>query len=377
MYDIALIPGDGIGPEVISEGKKAIMAACRNYGIKINWHEYPFGAEYYLQKHILLPDIDLSEMKDMDAIYFGAVGDPQVKPGILEKEILLKIRFTFDQYINLRPIKLLPGIESPLKGRTSKDINFYVIRENTEDFYVGIGSSFKEKSYQHEHILKRNLFQSKIQLNFQLEEAEEIGYQLGLLTRKGSERVIRYAFSLAESKNLNKVSTVDKANVLPDMYSLWREVFKEVAWNYPAMLTDFYYIDAMTMLMVSNPEKFEVVVSPNMFGDIITDLGAAIQGGIGIAASANINPGGVSMFEPIHGSAPDLKNQGISNPVGTILAGAMMLDFLGEKEAASAIEKAVSLVLKEGTIRTRDLGGNSSTREMGNAIVQTIKNKKP
>lgn len=374
MYDIALIPGDGVGPEVVSEGKKVIMTACQEYGIRINWHDYPFGGETYLQKNILLPDSALSEIKEMDGIYFGAVGDPRVKPGILEREILLKLRFSLDQYINLRPVKLLPGVEGPLRNKTYKDIDFYFIRENTEDFYIATGATFKGINHQLNHILKRNLFQANIEINFQLEKEEEFGYQLGLLSRKGSDRVIRYAFSLADTKGLARVSTVDKANVLSEMYGLWREVFKEIASEYPAISADCYYVDAMAMLMVSNPEKFKVIVSPNMFGDILTDLGAILQGGIGMAASANINPEGVSMFEPIHGSAPDLKNKGISNPVGTILAGAMMLDFLGEKEASSAIEAAVSSVLKEGKVRTKDLGGNNSTKEMGNSIAHILQN---
>jgi len=372
MYNIALIPGDGIGPEVIQEGKRIVDFACQTGGIDIKWNEYPFGAEYYQKKNTLLPDTALSEMKDMDAIYFGAIGDPAIKPGILEKEILLKIRFFFDQYINLRPVKLYEGVFGPLKNKGPKDINFYVIRENTEDFYIGTGGRFKSQHYQKTHNLRRELYEMDVKFDFKLNKSEEVGYQLGLLSKKGSKRIIKYAFDFAQRKNLQKVSTVDKVNVLSDMYQLWRDVFQETAADYPEIETDYYYIDAMTMFFVSHPEKFKVIVSPNMFGDILTDLGSTIQGGIGMAAGANINPEGVSMFEPIHGSAPDLKNKFVANPIGTIIAGAMMMEELGEKEIASAIEKAVINMLKKDEVQTVDMGGNSSTRTVGDAVMSEL-----
>ncbi|MFA5563266.1 MAG: isocitrate/isopropylmalate dehydrogenase family protein [Candidatus Caldatribacteriota bacterium] len=372
MYNIALIPGDGIGPEVIQEGKRIVDFACQSNGIEMKWHEYPFGAEYYLKTGILLPDSVLDEIKDMDAIYFGAVGDPAIKPGILEKEILLKIRFFFDQYINLRPVKLFQGVPSPLKNKGPEDIDFYVIRENTEDFYIGTGGRFNNRQYQKRHNLHRELFDMDIQLDFHLNEPEEFGYQLGILSKKGSERIMKYAFDFAERKKLHKVSTVDKVNVLSDIYQLWRDVFKETAANYPMIETDYYLIDAMTMFFVSQPERFKVIVSPNMFGDIITDLGSTIQGGIGMAAGANINPEGVSMFEPIHGSAPDLKNKFVANPIGTIIAGAMMMEELGENETALTIENAVMNMLKKGTIKTVDMGGNSSTKAVSEAVINEL-----
>lgn len=372
MYNIALIPGDGIGPEVIQEGKRIVDFACQSNGIEMKWHEYPFGAEYYLKTGILLPDSVLDEIKDMDAIYFGAVGDPAIKPGILEKEILLKIRFFFDQYINLRPVKLFQGVPSPLKNKGPEDIDFYVIRENTEDFYIGTGGRFNNRQYQKRHNLHRELFDMDIQLDFHLNEPEEFGYQLGILSKKGSERIMKYAFDFAERKKLHKVSTVDKVNVLSDIYQLWRDVFKETAANYPMIETDYYLIDAMTMFFVSQPERFKVIVSPNMFGDIITDLGSTIQGGIGMAAGANINPEGVSMFEPIHGSAPDLKNKFVANPIGTIIAGAMMMEELGENETALTIENAVINMLKKGKIKTVDMGGNSSTKAVSEAVMNEL-----
>ena len=372
MYNIALIPGDGIGPEIIREGKKVIEAASSQYGLEINWIEYPFGTEHYLKTGELLPDSALKEIEDMDAIYFGAIGDPRVKPGILEKEILLKTRFYFDQYINLRPIRLYKGVPCPLKNKNPEDINFYVVRENTEDFYVGIGGRFKRKNNQDHLEVLRKLYKVKIQVNFSLEQEEEMAYQIGLVSRPGTQRAIKYAFELAKRKNLKRVTSVDKANVLTDIYGLWREIFKDVSTQYPDIETEFNFVDAITMYFIQKPEWFKVVVAPNMFGDIITDLAAMIQGGLGIAAGGNINPEGVSMFEPIHGSAPDIADKNISNPTATILSGAMMLDHLGEIKSAQAIENAVEKVLSEGKVRSHDLGGNSSTIEVGDEVIKKL-----
>jgi len=373
MYNIALIPGDGIGPEIIREGKKVIDAASYRYGIKINWTEFPFGAEHYLKTGELLPDSALKEIEDMDAIYLGAVGDPRVKPGILEKEILLKARFYFDQYINLRPIRLYKGVPCPIKDKKPEDINFYVVRENTEDFYVGIGGRFKSRTNQDHLEVLRKLYKAKIQVGFNLEQEEEMAYQIGLVSRPGTQRVIKYAFELAKKKNLKRVTSVDKANVLTDIYGLWREVFEDVSTQYPDIKTEFTFVDAITMFFIQRPEWYRVVVTPNMFGDIITDLAAMIQGGLGIAAGGNINPEGVSMFEPIHGSAPDIAGKNISNPTATILSGAMMLDCLGEAKIAKVIENAAEKVLFEGKVRSHDLGGDSSTIEVGDEVVKKLK----
>jgi len=373
MYNIALIPGDGIGSEIIREGKKVIEVASKIYGIKINWTEYPFGAEHYLKTRELLPDAALKEMEDMDAIYLGAVGDPRVKPGILENEILLKARFYFDQYINLRPIKLYKGVPCPLKDKNPEDINFYVVRENTEDFYVGIGGRFKAKTHQDNLEVLRKLYKTKIKVGFNLEQEEEIAYQIGLISKSGTQRVIKYAFELAKKKDMKRVTSVDKANVLTNIYGLWRDVFEEISIQYPDIETEFTFVDAITMWFVRKPEWFKVVVTPNMFGDIITDLGAMIQGGLGIAAGGNINPEGISMFEPIHGSAPKYKDKSIANPTATILAGAMMLDFLGEVKVAKTIEGMVEKVLSERKVRSRDLGGDSSTIEVGDEVVRKLK----
>lgn len=372
MYNLALIPGDGIGPEIIREGKKVIEAASKIYGIEINWIEYPFGAEHYLKTGELMPDSALKEIKDLDAIYFGAIGDPRIKPGILENEILLKIRFYFDQYINLRPIKLYKGVPCPLKDKKPEDINFYVVRENTEDFYVGIGGRFKGRANQDHLEVLRKLYKAKIKVNFNLEQEEEMAYQIGLISKSGTQRVIKYAFELAKKKDMKRVTSVDKANVLTNIYGLWREVFTEVSAQYEDIETEFTFVDAITMWLVRKPEWFKVVVAPNMFGDIITDLGAMIQGGLGIAAGGNINPEGVSMFEPIHGSAPKYKGKSVANPTATILAGAMMLEFLGEIEVAKDIEDAVEKVLSEGKVRTQDLSGESSTEQVGDEIVKKL-----
>lgn len=376
MYNIALIPGDGIGSEIIREGKKVIEVASKIYGIKINWTEYPFGAEHYLKTRELLPDAALKEMEDMDAIYLGAVGDPRVKPGILENEILLKARFYFDQYINLRPIKLYKGVPCPLKDKNPEDINFYVVRENTEDFYVGIGGRFKAKTHQDNLEVLRKLYKTKIKVGFNLEQEEEIAYQIGLISKSGTQRVMKYAFELAKKKDMKRVTSVDKANVLTNIYGLWRDIFKEISTQYPDIETEFTYVDAITMWFVRKPEWFKIVVTPNMFGDIITDLGAMIQGGLGIAAGGNINPEGISMFEPIHGSAPKYKDKSIANPTATILAGAMMLDFLGEVKVAKTIEGAVEKVLSEGKVRSHDLGGDSSTEKVGDEVVGKLERNK-
>ena len=373
MYNIALIPGDGIGAEIIREGRKVIEAASYKFGIEIKWNEYPFGAEHYLKTGELLPDSSLKEIEDMDAIYLGAVGDPRVKPGILEKEILLKARFYFDQYINLRPIRLYKGVPCPLKDKNPEDINFYVVRENTEDFYVGIGGRFKAKTHQDNLEVLRKLYKTKIKVGFNLEQEEEIAYQIGLISKSGTQRVMKYAFELAKKKDMKRVTSVDKANVLTNIYGLWREVFEEVSAKYEDIETEFTFVDAITMWFVKKPEWFKIVVTPNMFGDIITDLGAMIQGGLGIAAGGNINPEGISMFEPIHGSAPKYKDKSIANPTATILAGAMMLDCLGELKAAKVIEDAVEKVLSEGKVRSHDLGGDSSTIEVGDEVVKKLK----
>jgi len=371
-YKIAVMPGDGIGPEIIAEGRKVIDAVSDKHNFSMDWKEYDNGAEKYLKTKELITEDTLKEIKkSCKAIYLGALGDPRVKPGILEKGVLLKTRFYFDQFVNLRPIKLLEGVECPLKGKTPKDIDFTVVRENTEDFYVGIGGRVKEGKSKQELEVIRELYKVKFNLDIET-KGSEIAYQIGVLSRKGSERVIKYAFELAKKKNKNKVTAVDKANVLDHVYGFWREIVEKTAKNYPGISYEFNLVDAITMWFVKNPEWFQVVVTPNMFGDIITDLGAMIQGGLGLAPGGNINPDGISMFEPIHGSAPKYKGLNVANPIATIWAGAMMLDEIGEKKASEQIIKAIESVLKEGKVKTKDLGGTAKTTDMGDAVIKKL-----
>lgn len=371
--DIAVIPGDGIGPEVIEQGVKALRAAeDSTEGLSLDLEEFPYGADHYLETDELVPVEGLERISEKDAIYLGALGDPRIDTGVLEQGILLKLRFYFDQYINLRPIKLYPNVPCPLKDKGPEDIDFYVIRENTEDFYAALGGSLQEGRNEEKLEIARSLYEAKFDLDVDV-DGDELAYQIGLNSRKGSERAIRFAFELAEEKGKERMTAVDKANVLSHSYGLWRDVFEEVAEDYPDIETEFNFVDAITMWFVRNPEWYETVVTPNMFGDIITDLGAMIQGGLGLAPGGNINPEGVSMFEPIHGSAPKHAGEDEADPIATILAGQMMLERLGEKEAADKIERAVSEVLEEGEIRTYDLGGDSATSEVGDAVAEMIR----
>jgi 3-isopropylmalate dehydrogenase len=371
-HKIGVIPGDGIGPEVIREGVKVLNAVAESTsGLNFEFVEFPYGSECYLKTGELIPQAGLDQLSEMDAIYLGALGDPRVAPGVLEQGILLKLRFYFEQYINLRPIKLYPGVPCPLKGKGPEHVDFYVVRENTEDFYIGIGGRAKGRSKAELEVV-RSIYTAKFGLDIDVDR-DEIAYQIGVVSRKGTERVMRYAFELARRKGKKRVTSVDKANVLTHVYSLWREVFGKVAKDYPEIETEFAFVDAITMWFLKNPEWYQVVVTPNMFGDIITDLGAMIQGGLGLAPGGNINPEGVSMFEPIHGSAPKHAGKSVANPLATILAGHMMLEHLGEQEAAGKVERAVIEVLKEGSIRTYDLGGKSSTSDVGNAVAAKVK----
>lgn len=350
MYKIAVLPGDGIGPEVVNEGLKVIRKTAEKVGFDYETIFYDFGGERYLEKGgDPLPDSALTEFKEMDAIYLGAVGHPDVKPGILEHGILLKMRFSLDLYINLRPVKLYPGVWTPIKDKGPEDIDFVVVRENTEDLYVGMGGFFKKGT------------------------PDEVAIQLSVNTRKGVERCIRFAYDLAMKRKRKKLTLCDKANVLTYAHDLWRRVFNEVGNEYPDVEKDFAFVDATTMWMVKNPEWFDVIVTCNMFGDIITDLGAMIQGGMGVAASGNINPNSVSMFEPIHGSAPKYKGTNTANPIAAICAGGMMLDHLGEKKAAELIDNAVSKALASGKIKDLSAGKmGMTTSEVGDFIASLI-----
>jgi 3-isopropylmalate dehydrogenase len=370
-YKVPVIPGDGIGPEIIAEGRKVLEAAGVKHGFSIDWIEFPLGAENYFKTGELVSEETLKELSKYRAIYLGAIGDPRIKPGILEKGVLLTMRFYFDQYINLRPVKLLEGVWTPLKNKGPKDIDFVVVRENTEDFYIGIGSRAKAGHSHADFEVKRALYKIKFGLDID-SDSEEIGYQIGEVSKEGCQRVIKYAFDLAMRRR-HQLSSVDKANVLSDIYGFWREIFLDVASGYPSVKTDFNFVDAITMWFVKNPEWFDVIVAPNMFGDIITDLGAMIQGGLGLAPGANLNPEGTSMFEPIHGSAPKYKGQNKVNPIATIWAGALLLDHLGQPKASEDIVKAIERNLFEGRIKTYDLGGSSTTSEVGTEIARLVR----
>lgn len=350
MYKIGIIPGDGVGPEVVREGLKVIDAASKKTGFKYETVTYDFGGERYLKTGEVLPDSALEEMKQLDAIYLGAVGHPQVKPGILERGLLLRLRFGLDQYINLRPIILYPGVPTPLKDKKPKDIDFVVVRENTEGLYLGIGRVTKKDS------------------------PEEVAVQEMVNTRKGVERCIRYAFELTRKrKKKMRLTLVDKANVLTFAHDLWQRVFYKVGKEYPDVEKDHAYVDACCMWFVKNPEWFDTIVTCNMFGDIITDLGAIIQGGMGVAAGGNINPEGVSMFEPIHGSAPKYTGKNVINPIATIVAGQMLLENLGEEAGTKLIDGAVQKALVSGKIKGLSAGKMGlSTSEVGDLIANYI-----
>jgi len=350
-YQIAVIPGDGIGPEVTREAIKVLKAASRKTGFCYRLINYDFGAERYLKTGETLPDSALEELKQMDAIFLGAVGDPRVEPGILEKGILLKLRFGLDQYINLRPVKLYPGVWTPLKDKGPEDIDFVIVRENTEGLYLGVGGFIKKGT------------------------PDEVAIQEMVNTRKGVERCVRFAFEYAKKRNRKKkVTLCDKANVLTYAHDLWRRVFREVGEEYPDIEKDYAFVDATCMWMIKNPEWFDVIVTCNMFGDIITDLGAMIQGGMGVAAGANINPEGVSMFEPIHGSAPKYTGKNVINPMAAICAMQMLLDVIGENRAAEIVEKAVERTFASGKLKDLSTRSGLKTNEIGNMVVSHILN---
>jgi 3-isopropylmalate dehydrogenase len=344
-YKIAVIPGDGTGPEVVREGVKVLKAAAQAEGFKLDLAEYDFGGERYKRTGETLPDSAIEELKKYHAIFLGAIGHPDVRPGILEKGILLKLRFALDQYINLRPVKLYPGVETPLKDKGPEDIDFVVVRENTEGLYAGAGG-----------VLRRGT-------------PDEVAIQESINTRKGVERCVRFAFDLCRKRNKDKKLTLcGKTNVLTYAFDLWERTFYEVAEEYPDITTDYAHVDAICMWMVKNPEWFDVIVTDNMFGDIITDLGAIIQGGLGIAAGGNINPQGTSMFEPIGGSAPKYTGLGVINPLAAIMAVHMMLEHLGETSAAARVEKAVVKVITKHLKSMAAGKMGYSTSEVGDLV---------
>ncbi len=349
-YNIAVIPGDGTGPEVTQEAVKVINAAADKFGFTLNLQEYDFGGERYLRTNEVLPDTASEEMKQYDSILLGAIGHPDVKPGILEKGILLRLRFELDQYINLRPVKLYPGVPTPLKDKGPEHIDYVVVRENSGGIYTGTGGiSMKDTPH-------------------------EVAVQSMVYNRFQVERCLRYAFDYTKKRNKkNTLALCGKTNVLTYVFDLWERAFHEIGKaDYKDIAREYYHVDATCMWMVKNPEWFDVIVTGNMFGDIITDLGAITQGGMGIAAGGNINPEGVSMFEPIGGSAPKYTGQNVINPLAAIGAGAMMLDELGETEAALAVEAAIMDVTAK---KLKGMGAGRmgySTTEVGDLVAEGI-----
>ena len=348
-YKIAVMGGDGTGPEVTAEGVKVLKAAADKFGFSLKLTDFDYGGERYMRTGEVLPENAAEELKKHDAIFLGAIGHPEVKPGILEKGILLNLRFALDQYVNLRPVILYPNVDTPLKDKGPEDIDFVVVRENTEGLYAGAGGVLKKGT------------------------PDEVAVQESINTRKGVERCIRYAFEYARKRNKKKTVTLcGKTNVLTFAFDLWDRAFYEIAEEYPDIKTDYAHVDAICMWMVKNPDWFDVIVTDNMFGDIITDLGAMIQGGMGIAAGGNINPDGVSMFEPIGGSAPKYTGKNVINPLAAIGAAQMMMDYLGETEAARAIEDSIKYVVAD-KLKSLSAGKMGyGTTEVGDMVAQSL-----
>ena len=349
-YRVAVIPGDGTGPEVTTQAERVLAVAAELGGFALDKQAFGFGGEHYLKTGETLPNSAVDELRQFHAILLGAIGHPGVKPGILEQGILLKARFELDQYINLRPVKLYPGVETPLQNKGPEQVDFVVVRENTEGLYCGSGGFLKKGT------------------------PDEVAVQESINTRKGVERCLRFAFEYCRRRNkANKLTLCGKTNVLTFAFDLWERTFNEIGGDYPTVERDYAHVDATCMWMVKNPEWFDVIVTDNMFGDIITDLGAMIQGGMGIAAGGNLNPEGVSMFEPIGGSAPKYTGRNIINPLAAICAGSMLLDHLGETTWANRIENAVKWVTAE-KIQSLAAGRMGySTSEVGDLVIQHLR----
>lgn len=351
-YNIGVIAGDGIGPEVTNESMKVLHEVMKNSGFDCNFVEYPYSGAYYLKTKELVPEKVIDEWRGLDAVFLGAIGHPDVEPGLVERSVILGLRFGLDLYINLRPIKLYSETICPIKGKGPADVDFTVVRENTEGEYTQMGGALKKGT------------------------PDEVATFTSIYTRKGVERVIRYGFELARSRSAERkrpgrLTLVDKANAIRPQ-DIWMRAFVEIGKEYPDVERDHAYVDACAMLMIQKPEWYDVIVTTNLFGDIITDLGAILQGGIGIAASANLHPGKTSMFEPIHGSAPDIAGQNAACPLGAIMAVSMMLDYLGEKSSAIQIEASVAHLLASGKISHADARSGISTTQMGEMIVKQI-----
>jgi tartrate dehydrogenase/decarboxylase / D-malate dehydrogenase len=345
-YRIALVPGDGIGKEVIPAATGVLERAAE--GFRLEFEPFEWGCDYYLRCGRMMPEDGLERLRPFDAIFLGAIGHPSVPDHLSLRELLLRIRFGFDLYVNLRPVEILPGLESPLKGKTSEHIAMLFIRENTEGEYCGLGGRFKRGT------------------------EDEVAIQQAVFTRRGVTRIIRYAFEQARRRPPKRLASATKSNAMQYSMVMWDEVLKEVGAEFPEVSVANYHVDALAARMVTHPESLDVVVASNLFADILTDLGAALQGSLGLAASANLNPTerlGPPMFEPVHGSAPDIAGRGIANPIAAIWTAALMLEHLGEPAAAARVMKALGAVTAQKRVRTPDLGGSSTTREFAAAVV--------
>jgi 3-isopropylmalate dehydrogenase len=367
LATIGVIAGDGVGPEVVEQALAVLADVSGLDGQNFQLVGFDLGGERYLQSGEILPDSAMNDLRQCDAIFLGAVGHPRVPPGVLEKGILLRLRFAFHQYVNLRPVTLFPGVDTPIRGKGPDDIDFVVVRENNEDLYVGAGGFVRQGT------------------------PEEVAIQTSINTRAGVERCLRFAFDLARSRGkvrpfrglsaderqrglVGQVTMVAKTNVLTYAHDLWMRTFQEVGREYPDIKTAYEHVDACCMRLVTSPERYDVIATTNMFGDIITDLGAVLQGGMGLAASGNLNPQRTapSMFEPVHGSAPDIAGKGIANPLAAILSVALMFDHLGLARSAAAVRRAVGAVLKAGRPRTPDLGGDARTSQVTEAVLKAL-----
>ena len=348
-YRTALVPGDGIGKEVIPAATDVLRAAADGFGLE--FESFDWGCEYYLRHGRMMPEDGLERLRPFDAIFLGAIGHPSVPDHISLRQLLLRIRFGFDLYVNLRPIEILPGLDPPLKGKSAEHIHMLFVRENTEGEYAGLGGRFKRGT------------------------EDEVAIQQAVFTRRGVERVMRYAFGQARRRPARRLASATKSNAMQYSMVLWDEVLQEVGRDFPDVAVANYHVDALAARMVTHPESLDVVVASNLFADILTDLGAALQGSLGLAASANLNPAkrlGPPMFEPVHGSAPDIAGRGISNPIAAIWTAALMLEHLGEPAAAARVMNALKAVTAAKRIRTPDLGGNNTTREFAAEVVREL-----
>jgi len=349
-YRIAVIAGDGIGQEVIPAGIAVVKIAAERSGFRCEFTEFPWGCDFYLRSGRMLEPDGFEQMRTFDAIYFGAIGDPRVADHISARELLLPLRQEFRQYVNLRTMRLLPGITSPLGGRTAADIDMICVRENSEGEYCGVGGRLHTGT------------------------ADELAEQTGIFTRRGIERIARYAFGLARSRPRKLLASATKSNALQHAMVLWDETVADVALDFPDVTLRKYYVDALAARMITHPQTLDIIVASNMFGDILTDIGSAISGSLGVAPGGNINPDRTapSMFEPIHGSAPDIAGKGIANPIAAIWAGAIMLDHLGERAAHDRILRAIELVIGDERVKTPDLGGTATTADMTEAVTAAL-----